>query len=112
MKRALSGLRALLVQRVSAIYMLVFIVFLLAHFLFNPPASYVAWRAWIMGPVVGIAIPVFFAALLAHAWVGVRDVILDYIRPAALRFAALALLGLGLMGIGAWVIRILWPGRG
>jgi succinate dehydrogenase / fumarate reductase membrane anchor subunit len=112
LKRVVSGLRAWLVQRVSALYMLLFLVFFLAHFLIDKPASYAAWHDWMLGPWVSISTSVFFAALLMHAWVGVRDVILDYVHPLAIRVLALSLLGLALVGVGAWVIRILWLGRG
>ncbi len=108
MKRVISGLRAWLVQRVTAIYMLLFIVFLLGHFALNPPQSYLVWHAWVLNPLVSIAAFIFFAALLAHMWVGLRDVILDYVNPLAVRFGALVLLGVGLTGLGAWIIRILW----
>lgn len=77
MRRAVTGLRAWLVQRVSAVYMLFFIVFLLFHFLLDPPNSYLAWHDWVLSPGVGITASIFFAALLAHAWVGLRDVIMD-----------------------------------
>lgn len=112
MRRAVSGLRAWLVQRVSAVYMLLFLVFVLAHFLLDLPRSYLAWHTWIANPVVSIAAFIFFAALLAHMWVGLRDVILDYVKPLAVRVGALALLALGLIGLGAWVIRILWRAHG
>ncbi|MET3108255.1 succinate dehydrogenase / fumarate reductase membrane anchor subunit [Oxalobacteraceae bacterium GrIS 2.11] len=112
MRRAVSGLRAWLVQRVTAVYMLMFLVFLLAHFLFDRPSSYLAWHAWIVSPVISIAAFVFCAALLAHMWVGLRDVILDYVKPLAVRVGTLALLALGLIGLGAWVIRILWQANG
>ena len=108
MRRAVTGLRAWLVQRITAVYMLLFIVLFLVHAMVDPPHSYPAWRAWLMNPGVSIATGLFFAALLAHAWVGVRDVIMDYIHPTALRFCLLAFLGLGLATIGAWVVRILW----
>ncbi len=108
----MTGLRAWLVQRVSAVYMLLFIVVLLVHFLVDPPASYAAWHDWLTKPGISIATAVFFAALLLHAWVGVRDVILDYVQPAALRVSALALLGFGLAAIAAWVLRILLMGHG
>ncbi|PLY45384.1 succinate dehydrogenase, hydrophobic membrane anchor protein [Janthinobacterium sp. ROICE36] len=112
MRRAVSGLRAWLVQRVSAVYMLLFLVFVLAYFLLDLPRSYLAWHTWIAHPVVSSAAFVFFAALLAHMWVGLRDVILDYVKPLAVRVGALALLALGLIGLGAWVIRILWRAHG
>jgi succinate dehydrogenase / fumarate reductase, membrane anchor subunit len=104
-RRAASGLRAWLIQRVTAVYMLLFLVFVLLHFLLARPASYLAWRAWIADPAVGIGGLVFFAGLLAPLWIGVRDVILDYVKPLAVRVAALAFLGLGLAGLGASMMR-------
>lgn len=111
MRKTVTGLRAWLVQRVSAVYMLLFIVFLLFHFLLNPPHSYLDWRGWIRNPGVSIATFVFFAALLLHAWVGVRDVLMDYVHSLALRISALALLGISLAAIAAWVARILLAGH-
>jgi succinate dehydrogenase / fumarate reductase membrane anchor subunit len=110
-RKTVTGLRAWLLQRASAVYMLAFIAFLLAHFLLDPPRSYAAWHGWMTAPGVGIAACVFFAALLLHAWVGVRDVLMDYVHPAALRVGALALLALGLSATGAWVLRILLAAR-
>jgi succinate dehydrogenase / fumarate reductase membrane anchor subunit len=110
-RRTITGLRAWLVQRVTAVYVLLFIVFLLFHFLLGAPHSYQAWRAWISNPGVSIAAAVFFAALLLHAWVGIRDVIMDYVHPLGVRVFTLALLGFGLLAIGAWVLRILLAGH-
>ena len=107
MRKVVSGLRAWLVQRVSAVYMLFFIVFLLSHFIIDPPKSYLAWQGWMLSPGISIATSVFFAALLVHAWVGVRDVIMDYVHPIAVRILVLVSLALGLIAIGVWVIRIL-----
>lgn len=112
MRKTLTGLRAWLVQRVSAVYMLFFILFLLFHFLLDPPHSYLAWHGWMRNPGVGIATLVFFTALLLHTWVGIRDVLMDYVHPLALRVSALALLGLGLIALAAWVVRILLMGAG
>jgi succinate dehydrogenase / fumarate reductase membrane anchor subunit len=111
-RKTVTGLRAWLIQRVSAVYMLIFIVFLLVHFIVDPPHSYPAWRDWLASSGVSIATAIFFAALLAHGWVGVRDVILDYVHQIATRVFLLALLGFGLTATGIWVARILWTGHG
>ena len=112
MRKALTGLRAWMIQRLSAVFMLGFLVFLLAHFVFDPPRSYAAWRGWMLSPSVSVSATVFFAALLAHAWVGLRDVILDYVGPVAVRVFVLAVLALGLAALGAWFIGLMWSGRG
>jgi succinate dehydrogenase / fumarate reductase, membrane anchor subunit len=108
MRKNFTGLRAWLVQRITAVFMLLFIVFVLVHFVVDPPRSYQAWHGWIMSSSVRIVTAVFFAALLAHAWVGLRDVIMDYIHAIAFRVGLLVLLGFGLTALGVWVIRILW----
>lgn len=107
MKGRASGLAAWLVQRASAVYMLLFIVYLLAHFGLEPPDSFASWRGWIASPGVSLATGAFFCALLAHAWVGVRDVIMDYVRPVGARAPALAVLAAALAAIAAWVAQIL-----
>lgn len=112
MRKAVSGLRAWLVQRVSAVFMLFFIIFLLTHFVVDPPRSYLAWHDWMLSPGINVIASVFAAALLAHAWVGVRDVVMDYVHPIAVRVLVLSSLALYLMGLGAWVARILWLRHG
>ena len=102
-----SGLRAWLIQRLSAVYMLGFIAFALLHWLLDRPRSYEAWRLAIASPGLALATAVFIVALLAHAWVGLRDVILDYIPSTAPRLVALALLAGALLALGAWVMAIL-----
>ena len=96
MTRRPSGLPAWLVQRASAVYMLLFVVFLLVVFGLYPLNSYAAWKHWVAHPAITIAIALFFAALLAHMWVGLRDVLLDYARPAGLRQGLLWLIALAL----------------
>jgi succinate dehydrogenase / fumarate reductase membrane anchor subunit len=56
---------------------------------------------------VSVATGVFFCALLAHAWVGVRDVIMDYVRPVAARAPALVVLAASLIVMAAWFAQIL-----
>lgn len=107
MKKALSGLRAWIVQRFTAVYLLLFCVFALFHFAVDAPHSYDAWRDWITGPSVLIATALFFVALLLHAWVGLRDVVLDYVKPLPLRVGVLAALGFILIGLALWMMRIL-----
>ena len=111
MRKAVTGLRAWLVQRISAVYMLLFIVYVLAHFTVDPPRSHLEWRGWILSPGISIVSFVFFAALLAHAWVGLRDVIMDYVNRPGMRVFVLALLTGGLLAMGGWTARILLLGH-
>jgi len=107
-KNAFPGLGAWLLQRVTAVYMLLFVGFVLAHFVVGPSNSYQAWRGWVVGSTVRISGALFFIAMAAHAWVGLRDVFADYVCPPALRGALLVVCTLGLAALSAWVIHILW----
>jgi succinate dehydrogenase / fumarate reductase membrane anchor subunit len=107
MNRTLTGFRAWLLQRLTAACMIVFIVFLLMHFATDAPKSYELWAAWVLRPEVSIATFVFFTALLLHAWIGIRDVVLDYLQPMIVRVPVLAFAGFGLLAMEAWIIRIL-----
>jgi succinate dehydrogenase / fumarate reductase, membrane anchor subunit len=100
-------MRAWWVQRVSAVCMLLFILFVLAALGLRPKSDYPQWKAWIARPGISLAFLVFMAALLAHMWVGLRDVLLDYARPAAVRNGLLVAVALYLAGIGAWMLFIL-----
>ena len=90
----------------SAVCILVFVVLSLGALALLPRPSYPEWKAWIGSPGVTLTLCAFFAALLAHMWVGLRDVLLDYARPVALRRFLLLMLAAGLLGAAAWVLRI------
>ena len=106
MRVRLTGLRAWWVQRASAAYMLLFVLFLLYSFAVRPMPSFVQWHAWVARPGTSAAFLVFFVALLGHMWVGLRDVLLDYARPAGLRQGLLAAVALGLLGLAVWLVFI------
>lgn len=112
MKSAQSGLGAWLVQRASALYVLLFGVYLLVALQLSPRESYTEWQAWLTRPGMTAGVLGFFAALLLHMWVGLRDVLLDYARPARLRRGLLGLLAAGLAGMAAWVVWILLRAQG
>lgn len=103
----LSGVRAWLAQRLSALGMLALLVYLAWQLAVQSPTGYEAWRDWVgrPGPASGVAL--LFALLLLHAWVGVRDVILDYAARPVARLGLLALLALWLLGLGLWLALVL-----
>ncbi len=107
MKRAVTGLRAWLLQRLSALVMLAGLVAALARLAADPPRSHAQWQALMQSPAVALGTLLFFAALLLHAWIGARDVLMDYVHPLPLRVALSTLLTLVLGGTGLAVLRAL-----
>lgn len=104
MRLVLTGLRAWLVQRASAVYLLGFIVYFIVHFLVAPPQDAAAWRAYVAHGYVRLLILAAFVALLLHAWIGLRDVMLDYVKPLAARVVALPLVAGALIATGLWML--------
>lgn len=107
MSRQASGLRAWVLQRITGAYIALFVLYLAGVFLFAAPADGTAWRAWVGSPWVSITGMLFFLAVLLHAWVGVRDILIDYVWHTGARVALLALVALVLVGSGLWAAQVL-----
>ena len=107
MNRSIHGLKSWLLQRLSAVYLLVYLVYFLAYMLVAPWRGYEAWRAWLALPAVNVATLAFFTAVLLHAWIGLRDVVMDYVHPFAWRMTVLVLTGGALLSMALWVFLIM-----
>lgn len=103
-------MKSWLLQRLTAVYMAAFLVYFIVALLISPSHSYAEWQGWLRATPMALATTLFFLALLGHAWVGIRDVLLDYIKPFALRLVLLNLLALGMIVMALWVARILLTG--
>lgn len=107
MTRKVSGFHAWVIQRISAIYLALGFIYLAIHFLVSPPADYMQWRAWLSEPLVNVGLGLFFLALLLHAWIGVRDVIIDYVHPLVARLSVLTVVAFILLASGYWLLKSL-----
>jgi succinate dehydrogenase / fumarate reductase, membrane anchor subunit len=102
------GLSAWLLQRLTAVVMVAYTLLMAVILLACPPASYADWKGLFSGSFVRLATMLFFLALLYHAWVGVRDIIMDYVKPTGIRLALQALAGTALVFYLLWSVSILW----
>lgn len=108
MSRRATGLRAWALQRISAVYLGLFTLVLTGHLLFHPSLDHEAWRAWVAQPWVSIGFFLFVVALLIHVWVGIRDVLIDYVHPLMPRLILLTLFALLFLGSGFWAVQALF----
>ena len=97
-----------LLQRLTAVVMVVFTVGFIACLLWHKPASYADWKALFSGSVARLSTMFFFAALLYHAWVGMRDIFMDYVKPTGIRLALQMATVLVLLAYLFWAASILW----
>ena len=100
--RIFSGQRAFVLQRISALVLLAYLTAIALRLAIGPQVSFVQWHTWIAQPLAAAALLLVAAALFIHAWVGIRDVVLDYVQPLALRFLVLSAAAVGLSVLAAW----------
>lgn len=103
----MSGFQAWLLQRLSAVYMALFIVATLIWSL-SGDVNYTSWKTGFENTWTKMAVLLFGLSLLLHAWIGIRDVIVDYIHPLGLKLLMMTLLVFFLLANGFWLLSILW----
>ncbi len=103
----LEGLRPWVIQRVSAVYIVLFILYASYCYFAADAIAFESWKLWLYNPFNTTVIGIFVLAILFHAWIGMRDVVLDYVHYILLRIFILAMLVGVLIGCGLWVFRIL-----
>ena len=101
------GLKDWLAQRVTAVVMLAYtIMFLFALGL--GPVTYASWKALFAQGWMRFASFLFVASVLIHAWIGVRNIWMDYVKHTGLRLALQIATVLWLAGCAGWAMQILW----
>ena len=102
------GLKDWIAQRATAVYMAIFtIIFAFSAFTL-PELSYEAWSGMFSGGLFRFLSFLFFLSLFYHAWIGIRDLWMDYIKPTGLRLLLEVLTIIVLLAYAAWTAVILW----
>ena len=102
------GLKDWLAQRITAIVMALYTIVLLIAFLTGSNFSYDGWAGLFAQQWFKIMTFVVFVALFYHAWVGVRDIWMDYVKSVSVRLALQVATILWLIACAGWAVQILW----
>lgn len=102
------GVRDWLAQRLTAVVMAACALFFAAHLWSRLPLDFRQWKALFQPLGIRLLALIFVASLMLHAWVGIRNVLMDYVRSLALRLGLQLLVILALAVQGAWAAQILW----
>ena len=105
------GLKDWLAQRLTAVAMALYTLVLLAIAAYHGGIDYALWQALFANSAFRVATLLFGLALFWHAWVGMRDIWMDYIKPTALRLTLETLTVVTLAAYAGWLIDILWGAR-
>ncbi len=104
------GWRDWLVQRITAVVMALYTVLILVLLLWFGGLDYAAWKAAFGNDLFRLATFVFMLSLLWHAWVGVRNIAMDYVKPVGVRLTVEVLVIIALVGYAGWTLQVLWGG--
>jgi succinate dehydrogenase / fumarate reductase membrane anchor subunit len=102
------GWRDWLSQRVTAIVMALYTLLILGVVLWHGGLDYEVWKAVFANAAFRLATFVFMIAVLYHAWVGVRNIAMDYVKPAGIRLTVLVATICALIAYAGWTIQVLW----
>ncbi len=102
------GLMDWIAQRATAVIMAVYTMVITVVLLLVRPSTFEAWQAVFANGVVKFLTFLFFLSLFYHAWIGIRDIWMDYIQPVGLRLTLHVLTIAALVGYTAWAAAILW----
>ncbi len=102
------GLRDWLIQRITAVVMALYALFIAAYLLWQRRLDYDTWTALFSNNVVRSFTLLFLLSVFYHAWIGMRDIVMDYVRPAGMRLAIHVAVILALLMYVIWSVQILW----
>lgn len=102
------GLRDWMAQRATAVVLALYVVFMLAFVLSPGAVDYARWHALFANQAMKLFSLVAFLALLYHAWVGVRDIWMDYVKPVGLRVSLHVVTIVWLLACVGGAVQVLW----
>jgi len=80
-----SGVHDFILIRASAIILAAYTLYILGFFVITPDVTYGVWQEFFSGLCTKVFTILALFALLIHAWIGIWQVLSDYVKPAFLR---------------------------
>jgi succinate dehydrogenase / fumarate reductase membrane anchor subunit len=102
------GSRDWLVQRVTAALMALFTLALLVQVLMPGELGYDRWAGIFASQWMKVLSFVVIVSLAWHAWVGMRDIWMDYVKPVGVRLLLQVFTIVWLVGCAGWAVQVLW----
>ena len=102
------GMRDWLSQRVTAVLMALFTLIVIVQLLVGGPIGYDKWAGIFAAQWMKVLTFVVIVSLAWHAWVGVRDIWMDYVKPVGARLVLQVASIVWLVGCAGWAVQVLW----
>jgi succinate dehydrogenase / fumarate reductase membrane anchor subunit len=102
------GLRDWLMQRVTAVIMVLATLVFAAFFVTHLSMEFEDWQGFLSFQAIRVLTLLFFLSLFLHAWVGIRDILMDYVQPVGIRLTLQIATIIALVSYALWTVSILW----
>lgn len=102
------GVRDWLSQRVTAALMALFTLALLVQVIFGAEMGYERWATIFSTQWMKLLTFVTIVALAIHAWVGMRDIWMDYVHHVGTKLVLQVATIAWLVGCAGWAVQVLW----
>jgi len=102
------GWRDWLSQRLTAVVMLLYTLLVLGIVLWHGGIDYAIWKSVFANQAFKLATFLFMLSMFFHAWVGVRNIAMDYVKPTGWRLTLQFIVICVLIAYTGWTIQILW----
>lgn len=103
-----NGLKDWLIQRATAVYFAMYVLFVLGFLLVHPNMAYHQWQALFSSIFMKAATIIAFIAFSLHAWIGIWTVTTDYLKCTTLRLSVQMLVVFWLLVQFVWGVSIVW----
>lgn len=110
-----SGLYDWLIQRVGAVVLTAYTIFLVVYIAINPDLDFSQWSALYNQLWMRIFSLLALISFITHAWIGLWSVLTDYLtnrllgaKATVLRLIAQTVLGVAAVTYLVWGVEILW----
>ena len=101
------GVVSFLGQRITSVILTVWLLLVGFSILFGP-LTYETWAGLFAPLWMKIITLVAMLSLLYHAWVGVRNIWMDYVQPVWARLSLQTITVVWLIACAVWSVQIVW----
>lgn len=103
-----SGLHDWMIQRVSALIMLAYTIYLTYFVVTTGDVTFAAWQALFATSFMKVFSLLALASVVVHAWIGLWIVSTDYMPKLAIRMVFQVLVIVMCLALLIWGTQILW----
>lgn len=103
-----NGLKDWLLQRITAVILIAYILYLTLFFVGHYPLHFSQWEAFFEKTWTRVLSFLSLLSLVVHAWIGIWTCITDYIKCTVIKMVVHVTVIMALIGYLGWGILIFW----